>query len=228
MTDRRLGRCAAAGSASAAGMISRTRPCARRCRGARFGTASAAPRCWQALTCSAEPCAGGQAAAAGAPDPLIPGPKSLNPRTWYARTSSSRRMDSWMVWLEMAAAVRGATPLPCSKAWYASATASGFTPRSAIEIAIEHSIDQGSAEVNCLRWYTSATAAGVMPRSEDGHIDDLRAPRGSGGIEPSTAHQLMTIMGLASTLSVAWSAHFCSSAGWQENAKSAGAVHRGC
>lgn len=40
-------------------------------------------------------------------------------------------MLSWMLWLLMLAAVRGATLLPCSKAWKASATASGATPCSA-------------------------------------------------------------------------------------------------
>ncbi len=50
---------------------------------------------------------------------------------WYARTRSSRRWLSWMVWLETAAADRGDTLLPCSYAWYASATASGATPCSA-------------------------------------------------------------------------------------------------
>ena len=51
--------------------------------------------------------------------------------TWYARTSSSSRMDSCMVWLLMAAAVMGAMlVLPCSKLWYASAIASPGTPFS--------------------------------------------------------------------------------------------------
>jgi hypothetical protein len=31
------------------------------------------------------------------------------PHTWYARTKSTRRIDSWMVWLEIAAAARGDT-----------------------------------------------------------------------------------------------------------------------
>ena len=40
-------------------------------------------------------------------------------------------MLSWMLWLETAAAESGATWLPCSNAWNASATASGATPCSA-------------------------------------------------------------------------------------------------
>lgn len=53
-------------------------------------------------------------------------------RAWYARTRSSSRWLSWMVWLETAAADSGEIWLPpCSNEWYASATASGATPCSA-------------------------------------------------------------------------------------------------
>lgn len=122
-------------AASAASAVASARALASGLRKrASYGRASTAQCCQQAVFFRLSHVRVRHAAAACAPDPLMPDTQPLNPCTWYARTSSSRRMDSWMVWLEMAAAVRGATPLPCSKAWYASATASGFTPRSEYEL----------------------------------------------------------------------------------------------
>eukprot|EP00882_Tetradesmus_deserticola_P026372 GHRQ01029085.1.p1 GENE.GHRQ01029085.1~~GHRQ01029085.1.p1 ORF type:complete len:148 (-),score=8.28 GHRQ01029085.1:127-570(-) len=93
-------------------------------------------------------------------------------RTWYARTSMTSFMLSWMVWLDTAAAARGLlTTWPFSKASYASAIASPGTPCSASDHQQELLISRnptdsvhtvGTRVDQLCRWLTATASPGML------------------------------------------------------------------